>query len=960
MPKAAQPARTNSLKLCAVNRTSITASVDDAKADEKTADASGRIASARADGKLPHCDHCGERCASSAFVDEGRHFCCLGCQTVFALLTESGLSQFYELASTPGARVGLTTAQRQWAFLDDPAVQEKLLDFADEKRAKVTLHLPAIHCVACVWLLENLFRLRAGIGESRVNFARREVSITFDRAQVKLSEIAALLASLGYEPALTFGELDRGESRKAPRWRQRQWLQVGVAGFGFGNVMLLALPGYLGLDSLSGPWFKLLAGWLGLALALPVLVYSAADYWRAAWVSLQQRRLTLDVPIALGLVAIYGQSVFEVATGRGEGYCDSLTGLIFFLLCGRLFQRKTFDRLAFDRDYKGFFPLAVLRKTSTGEESISISQLAVGDLLLIRHGELVPADARLISGDARVDYSFVTGESEPVTRSVGEHLFAGGRQMGGAIEVETLKPVSESYLTSLWNNEAFRKHRDDDLDSQTNRYSRRFTLMVVGVAVAAAGFWMFVDASVALKAFASVLIVACPCALALAAPLTLGTAQRWLARRKVFLRNAQVIERMSTVDTLVLDKTGTLTSLGAGDVRWQGIAGFSLAPGFSRVNSATEEWGADSSASSARRETAEAVDRCSPTANTRLKPGANETLRAQNEWPLTPEEEGWLRSMARHSAHPLAVRIGDALGGAGAEPVESFIETSGQGMEGRAGGREIWMGSAAWLEFRGARLWSQTEPQQSTSAESAAAGASHTAALRGSAVHVAIDGHYRGGFVLEGALRPEVDALIQRLRGTYQLVLLSGDNARDAERFRALLGKTARVEFNQSPHDKLNVIRELQAAGRKVMMVGDGLNDAGALQQAEVGVAVVEKVGTFSPASDVILDAAQLPRLAEVLAFSQRAARVVRAGFVVSGLYNIVGVSIAAAGLLSPLVCAVLMPLSSVTVVLFAIGTTRWMARRTFAIGSSRREEALKSSPDRVSLLTSAATEAIP
>ena len=168
------------------------------------------------------------------------------------------------------------------------------------------------------------------------------------------------------------------------------------------------------------------------------------------------------------------------------------------------------------------------------------------------------------------------------------------------------------------------------------------------------------------------------------------------------------------------------------------------------------------------------------------------------------------------------------------------------------------------------------------------------------------------------------------------------------------------MEFNQSPHDKLNVIRELQAAGRKVMMVGDGLNDAGALQQAEVGVAVVEKVGTFSPASDVILDAAQLPRLAEVLTFSRRAARVVRAGFVVSGLYNIVGVSIAAAGLLSPLVCAVLMPLSSVTVVLFAIGTTRWMARRTFNHDRSRHAEALTSSTESVSLLTSAATEAMP
>ena len=335
--------------------------MDDEKADERTADAAGRIASARAGGKPARCFHCGERCPSTAVVEGGRDFCCLGCQTVFALLTESGLGQFYELDSRPGTRVGQTTTRRQWAFLDDATVQEKLLDFADERQAKVTLHLPAIHCVACVWLLENLFRLQAGIGESRVNFGRREVSISFDRALVKLSEIAALLASLGYEPALTFSELDNGESRKAPRWRQRQWLQVGVAGFGFGNVMLLALPGYLGLDSLSGPWFKVLAGWLSLALALPVLVYSAADYWRAAWFSLKQRVLTLDVPIALGLAAIYGQSVFEVATGRGEGYCDSLTGLIFFLLCGRLFQRKTFDRLAFDRDYKGFFPLAVLR-----------------------------------------------------------------------------------------------------------------------------------------------------------------------------------------------------------------------------------------------------------------------------------------------------------------------------------------------------------------------------------------------------------------------------------------------------------------------------------------------------------------------------------------------------------------------------------------------------------------------
>ena len=798
--------------------------------------------------------------------EAGLDFCCVGCRAVFALLTENGLGQFYDLAPNPGMRVGQSAATSSWGFLDDPSVQRRLLDFSDERQARVTLDVPAIHCVACVWLLENLYRLGPGIGESRVHFGRREVSIAFEPARVKLSEIAVLLDSLGYRPELRLSELDRAGNRPVPGWRQRHWLQAGVAGFGFGNVMLLSLPAYLGLDSLSGPWFKVLAGWLSLVLALPVLLFSAADYWRAAWLCVRQRLVTLDLPIAIGLAAIYGQSVYEVATGRGEGYCDSLTGLIFFLICGRLFQRKTFDRLAFDRDYKGFFPLAVLRKTPTDEESVAISELAVGDRLLIRHGELVPADARLIGGDALIDYSFVTGESEPVPRRAGEHLYAGGRQVSGAIEVETVRPVSESYLTSLWNNEAFRKPRDDERQTLTNRYSRRFTLIVMSIALTAAVFWLAADGRVAMKAFTSVLIVACPCALALVAPLTLGTAQRWLADHGVFLRNAQIIERLSAVNTIVLDKTGTLTAPGPGGAAWSGA-------------------------------------------------------------PLTELEQSCLRSLAGYSSHPLAVRITEMLRPFNAGPVGAFSERAGGGLQGRIAGMEIRMGSMPWLR-EGGTLRGGPEMERAASGETA------------SCVHVAIDNEYRGRFVLQGALRPEVDVLIGRLRGSYSLVLLSGDQPREMERFQALLGSKARLEFNQSPFDKLNVIRELQTVGggaRNVMMVGDGLNDAGALRQADVGVAVVEKVGSFSPASDVIVDAAQLARLAEVLSFSRRAAQVVKAGFMVSGLYNVVGISIAAAGLLSPLVCAVLMPLSSATVVLFAVGATRRLALRSFALGKSHR-----------------------
>jgi Cu+-exporting ATPase len=486
------------------------------------------------------------------------------------------------------------------------------------------------------------------------------------------------------------------------------------------------------------------------------------------------------------------------------------------------------------------------------EERVSLSQLRVGDRLLIRNGELIPADARLVAGPALIDYSFVTGESEAVEKQPDDYLYAGGRQIGGAIEVETVKPVSQGYLTSLWNQEAFRKEKHETLNRLTNRYSQRFTKIVIGVAVGAAVFWAFADPDKALKSFTAVLIVACPCALALAAPFALGTAQRMLGWRQVFLKNPHVLETLAEVDAVVFDKTGTLTAAGAGSVTWQGP-------------------------------------------------------------PLDDPEERWLYSMTRHSTHPYAVRIGEAIARDHfPEPVRSFLETAGCGMEGSVAGHEIWMGSAAWLESRGAK----------------AGQASSLSGQGGSVVHIAIDGRRRGAFALAGALRPETDRLLRQLGMSYELALLSGDHEKERGLFTALLGPKARLHFNQSPLDKLGFIRRLQQSGRTVMMVGDGLNDAGALRQSDAGVAVVESIHAFSPASDVILAAGMVPRLAEILRFARQSKRVVQASFAISALYNFVGVAIAAQGLLAPVVCAILMPVSSVTVVAFACGMTTWAGRR--------------------------------
>jgi len=795
------------------------------------------------------CHHCGDPCTSGGFELEGHSFCCLGCQTVFGLLQESGLSNFYTIANRPGTRVDAVAGPERWTYLNEPSVAAKLLDYSDDKIARVTFQAPAIHCVACVWLLENLFRLHPGIGRSRVNFARREVSITFTPQRAKLSEIADLLSRIGYEPSLTLAELDR----EAARPRSRLGLQIGVAGFAFGNIMLFSLPLYLGLDSATGPVFRSLFGWLSLALALPVVTFSASDYWRSACTSLRQRTLTLDVPIAAGLAALYAQSAWEILAGHGEGYLDSLAGLVFFLLCGRAFQRITHERLVFDRDYRGFFPLGVVRHTDSGEETVSISQLVVGNRLRVRHGELVPADARLLSGEGLIDYSFVTGESEPVSRQPGDHLYAGGRQVGGAVELETVKPVSQSYLTSLWNDEAFRKGRDDTFNTLTNHYSRRFTRLVLVVAVAAILGWSVVgNAARGLKAFASVLIVACPCALALAAPFTLGTAQRLLGRRGVCLRNGQVVESIAKVDAIALDKTGTLTAAHTTEIRFHG---------------------AD----------------------------------------LSLDELAAVAALCRQSAHPYSRRIAQLAPPIGSPSVAEFSETTGAGLSAMVGGRRVIVGSAAWL----ARNGIEVPPESPTMA----------------AVLVAFDSMFRGAFALDNTLRPEVDRLLVQLGQRFELALISGDNERERSRFAGLFGENANLHFNLSPKDKLGFIRNLQARNRTVMMVGDGLNDAGALRQGDVGVAVVEGVGKFSPASDVILDSPMVSRLGDIIDFCRRATTIVRVSFGISAAYNAVGIGIAAAGILSPLICAILMPLSSATVILFAVGATT-LAGRRLGLGS--------------------------
>lgn len=760
------------------------------------------------------------------------------------------MGRFYALEKQPGIRVAAPPAPDRFAFLDAGTLRETLADYADARSTRVTLRIPSMHCLACVWLLENLFRMNPAIGPARVDFTRRTLTLSFDHNQLPFSGLVHLLTALGYEPDLNLGVLREDKTRGAPADRGL-WLRIGTAGFAFGNIMLLSIPSYLGMkeSELFRPFF----GWLSLGLALPVLLFSASSYWRAAVLGVRRRMLTIDFPIAIGLAALFGQSAFDVATGTGVGYFDSFAGLVFFLLCGRWFQQKSFEWLSFDRDYRAYFPLSVTRLTATGAQAISITELKIGDRIRVRHGELVPADARLLSGTAQLDYSFVTGEAVPVERQPGNLLHAGGRQLGSAIELETIKETSRSYLASLWDHEAFRKPREFTLNNLTNRAGRWFTAAVLLLSLGAATWWFAYDAKLAPRVFTSILIVACPCALALAAPFALGAAVRLLARHHIYLKNTDALEALAHVDTVVLDKTGTLT---------------------------------------------------------RARPTANYTGES-----LTEAEWHAIRAVASQSTHPVSRAIAGPDSAIPQAPVANFTEIEGRGVRGIVDGTVVTIGSAKWI------------------AENSRA----PVTVPDGATGVTIDGQFRGYFNIVSELRTDVSRLVEALGKGRKIALFSGDQDTERSRYEGWLGPDADLRFSLKPTDKLEAVRSFQQGGRRVMMIGDGLNDAGALRQSDVGIAVTEQASSFSPASDVIMEADQVERLPKLLRFARYTITVVYVSFGLSLLYNVVGLTFAARGALSPMVSAILMPVSSFSVVAFALLATRAVAART-GWGTPRRE----------------------
>jgi Cu+-exporting ATPase len=781
------------------------------------------------------CYHCGDDCASIRITKDEKSFCCNGCLQVYGILSSSELGNYYQLNSHPGKNQ--KKEQSKFAFLSEPEIIAKLISYQDDKKTIVSFYVPSIHCSSCIWLLERLNTLHHGILENRVDFLKKQVTIQFKSKQITLKELVELMESIGYSPLISFQDVLKKNQQK----RDPLLPKIAVAGFCFGNAMMLSFPSYFGLgetEKTMGNFFSLLS----LIFTFPAVFYSGNDYFKQAYHNIKNGVLNIDFPLALGITVLFVRTLAAYIFKLGDGFADSLTGLIFFLLVGRYIQQKTYHHLSFERDYRSFFPVAVqVLDEKQQEKSVPLEKLKKGDRILVKNQEIIPADAILLKGEAMVDFSFVTGEAQPEQKTLGEIIYAGGRQTLSAIELEVIKPVSQSYLTALWNNEAFNKAKPNQFKTFVNKVSRHFSIGLLMLSLGTLLFWLPQDWEKGLNAFTAILIVACPCALALSTPFTMAAALSIFDKNKFYLKNTDVVEQLAEIDTMVFDKTGTVTLSNQSVITFSGV--------LSDVNKAV------------------------------------------------------IYAVCKNSNHPLSRRICSYLGSQPEINIIEYFEIPGAGINAIYKKELIAIGSRFFVIN-----------QNNTSGKNAE-------------VHVQIGERYLGFFIIKQSYRAGLEDLISDINKNYTSFLLSGDTADEATFLRTLF-KEDHLYFKQSPQDKLNFIAERQKQNAKVLMIGDGLNDAGALKQSNAGIAVTEDINNFTPGSDAILDAKSIGLLPLFMRFSKSAVKVVHFSFLISLCYNLVGISFAMRGNLSPLIAAILMPVSTITIISFTSLAVNFAARK--------------------------------
>ncbi len=768
------------------------------------------------------CYHCGDSIDGIAIQKADKDFCCIGCKSVYTLLNEHHLGDFYTYEKAPGLKPNIPL-QDKYKFLELDEISKRFITYEDDEIIKITLSLPSIHCSSCIYLLENSAKINPAIISCQVHFLKKEARISFNKNKAKLSEIALFLDRIGYTPNFN--------SKQSHKAKDKNFLfKIGIAGFAFGSIMLWSTPSYFGISE-DNKTFSDFTTYLSFIISLPVLLYSARDYFISAYKAIRARSINLDIPITLGIIALYLQSIYSIFSHEGPGYLDSFAGLIFFLLIGKWFQNISYQSLNFERDNASYFPVAVTRIMGKIEEIIPLEKVKTNDIIQIRNEEIIPCDAELISESAEIDYSFVTGESKIIKKIKGDLIYAGGKLIGQYITLKALSSSDRSQITQLWN-EVKNKKEHHTLISYQDKISYFFLIILLSIAAISSCVWYFIDSTMIPKVLISILIVACPCALALSAPFTLGNISRILGRKGLYIKNTSVIEALLSITSIVFDKTGTLSD-----------------------------------------------------------PSKNEITCLMDD--LEIQEQNMLQNITRSSTHPLSKFIYAHYSTDLITQVkfDQFEEIKGKGIKAEYKGHIYRIGNAAFTNQK-----SGTDTTE---------------------VYYTKDGVLLQHFTFTSHFRTGISQMLADLKN-YKIYVLSGDNDQDKKTLISLGFEEKNIRFNQEAKDKFEIINALNQSNEKVLMIGDGLNDTGALASAQVGIALSEDMFRFTPNSDGILSAKMLIALPSLMKIAKFSTLVLKICLAFSICYNIIGLSFAISGNLSPLIAAILMPISSITVVVLS------------------------------------------
>jgi Cu2+-exporting ATPase len=802
------------------------------------------------------CYHCGLPVTGEgryfALVDGQRHaVCCPGCQAVAEAISDGGLSSYYctrtafaSQAESRGAEEGAGLS-----IYDQPEVQAGFVRRLGEHERETTLLFEGITCAACIWLNEQHLSRLPGVRAVEINYATRRAWVRWDESRIKLSEILAQVALIGYRawPATSANaEGARKRETRSALWR------LFVAGFGMMQVMMYALPAYLADTGTMGEDVRLLMRLASLVLTVPVVFYSAWPFFQGARRDLRRRRLGMDVPIALGIGAAFGASLLATFTGGAEVYYDSLTMFVFFLLCARYLEMRARQTAAAGLDYLDkALPLAARRLVDYARgmetEEVPAISLRIGDLVLVRPGESFPADGGVVQGDTECDESLLTGESAPLRKTSGDEVTGGALNRLSPVVMRVTRVGEDTRVSGirrLVQNAAAQRPPVAEL---ADRIAGWFVAGVLLVAVVSAVAWLRVDPARALWVVVAVLVVSCPCALSLATPTAMTVAVGRLARRGVVAVRAHAIDALAGVTHVVFDKTGTLTE---GRL---GLAAVLPQPG--------------------------------------VAPGEALALAA---------------ALERTSEHPIAMALTVAAPAEIRAMASVVRNVPGAGIEGCVDGVRHRLGTVRFVAEIAGTPVDTTVP---------AAGATR--------IWLGRECEWLACFDLVDRLRPEAAAVVHQLHAQGKRVLIwSGDAAGAVEAVARQIGVDG-YEAGLAPHDKQARMLALQRDGAVVAMVGDGVNDAPVLAQAQLSVAMGSGALLSQAQADIVLLSGRLQGLIDAFTLAAQTRRIVRQSLIWAAVYNLAALPLAAAGMVTPWLAGLGMGLSSLAVVLNSLRVGR-------------------------------------